>query len=317
MRKDGAANPLEQFAYDVNYIDALAMRWHNADTDDDHTDGDDGEQYYLYDASFNVIALLDKGGAVLERYRYTPYGERIVLDANFANASSSSSYGNQRGFQGLLHDEESGLIENRARMLDPLTGRFMQRDPLIFSNDFGSKIWGRKTFAGVIDITDKIDQITKEHAGKYGYEAGGTLPGPWLGYVDGSNLYELDGGSPVDRWDPMGLTWKEKVVAKGGWAGKIACAVMVYKRVGMATPPTGYTGRADAFAHCVLSCEIAKNCGDITSYLSGAVKELSDLFGPHKAEFRDMLNNATGIGCGQLTGISCRTCCKNRLCPKF
>ena len=34
------------------------------------------------------------------------------------------------GHQGLMHDEESGLVYNRARMLSPGVGRFMQRDPL-------------------------------------------------------------------------------------------------------------------------------------------------------------------------------------------
>ena len=43
---------------------------------------------------------------------------------------AGTDYGQQRGFQGLRHDEESGLIENRNRMLDPTTGRFVQRDPL-------------------------------------------------------------------------------------------------------------------------------------------------------------------------------------------
>ncbi len=36
----------------------------------------------------------------------------------------------QFGHQGLMHDEESGLVYNRARMLDPTLGRFVQRDSL-------------------------------------------------------------------------------------------------------------------------------------------------------------------------------------------
>ena len=86
-----------------------------------------------------MIALLDEDGAALERYRYTPYGERIVLDWDFSeDADNTSDYDQDRGFQGLLHDAESGLIENRARMLDPLTGRFMQRDPLGYPEGMNS-----------------------------------------------------------------------------------------------------------------------------------------------------------------------------------
>jgi len=128
VRKNQAsdADPIEQFVYDTNYIDALVMRWYDANQDNAAD-----EQFYLYDASFNVTALLDEDGLAIERYRYTPYGERIVLDADFtADADNTTDYANHRGFQGLNHDDESGLIENRARMLDPLTGRFIQRDPL-------------------------------------------------------------------------------------------------------------------------------------------------------------------------------------------
>lgn len=139
VRKNDDANPLEQFVYDTNYIDALLIRWHDADTDGDLSDTGDGEQYYLYDASFNVIALLDEQGTTLERYRYTPYGDRVVLDADFTeDADNTSDYDNHRGFQGLLHDEESGLIENRMRYLDPLTGRFLTRDPLGYPDGFNA-----------------------------------------------------------------------------------------------------------------------------------------------------------------------------------
>ena len=131
VRKDSSDNPYEQFVYDGSYIDAPFMRYVDADTDGILDEDTDGEQYYLRDASFNVVALLDEAGAALERYLYTPYGQRVVLDADFTNdADNTTGYGQQRGFQGLRHDEESGLIENRRRMLDPTTGRFVQRDPV-------------------------------------------------------------------------------------------------------------------------------------------------------------------------------------------
>ena len=131
VRKPGVSNPYEQFVYGGSYIDAPFMRYVDADTDGILNEDTDGEQYYLRDASFNVVALLDEAGTALERYRYTPYGRRVVLDADFTpNANNTTGYGQQRGFQGLRHDEESGLIENRRRMLDPTTGRFVQRDPL-------------------------------------------------------------------------------------------------------------------------------------------------------------------------------------------
>ncbi|HUO09010.1 MAG TPA: RHS repeat-associated core domain-containing protein [Phycisphaerae bacterium] len=54
-------------------------------------------------------------------------------------AASDAGYGGELGASGSwgkvvegarLHDEESGLVYNRARMLNPTLGRFMQKDPL-------------------------------------------------------------------------------------------------------------------------------------------------------------------------------------------
>ncbi|MCC6680457.1 MAG: hypothetical protein IT445_06090 [Phycisphaeraceae bacterium] len=149
-----------------------------------------------------VEALPAGGSRIIERYEYTPYGERQVYTHGFLLAdgnrdwvvnladnqilgdqwgytgpnlsadyngdgsvgfgdlailgdeysfsvaydndplvmypSSGGSYRvtgscvpmNAVGHQGLFHDEESGLVYNRARMLHPRLGRFMQRDPL-------------------------------------------------------------------------------------------------------------------------------------------------------------------------------------------
>lgn len=148
VRKNQAsdADPIEQFVYDTNYIDALVMRWYDANQDNAAD-----EQFYLYDASFSVAALLDASGTAIERYRYSPYGQRIVLDADFtADADNATDYANHRGFQGLLHDTESGLIENRARMLDPLTGRFLQRDPMGYPD-------GMNAYAGYHVMYGSVD----------------------------------------------------------------------------------------------------------------------------------------------------------------
>jgi hypothetical protein len=41
------------------------------------------------------------------------------------------------GHQGLMHDEENGLVYNRHRMLHPRAGRFMQCDPLGYVDGMG------------------------------------------------------------------------------------------------------------------------------------------------------------------------------------
>jgi len=92
--------------------------------------GLDERLYALQDANFNVTTITDINGAAVERYRYTPYGERTVLDASFVLKSAGSGFDWEVGHQGMFLDGETGLVYNRNRMLHPGLGRFMQRDPL-------------------------------------------------------------------------------------------------------------------------------------------------------------------------------------------
>ncbi|MEX0887392.1 MAG: hypothetical protein WD009_13235, partial [Phycisphaeraceae bacterium] len=86
--------------------------------------------YALQDANFNVVAIVDDTGSVQERYRYTPYGQRTALNANFTvhNDPHAGGHAFAIGHQGLFHDGEfsAGLIYNRTRMLHSAQGRFVQ-----------------------------------------------------------------------------------------------------------------------------------------------------------------------------------------------
>src|SRR3712207_8760768 len=43
------------------------------------------------DGNFNVTAITDASGTVVERYQYDPYGSFSVLDANFATDADGQS----------------------------------------------------------------------------------------------------------------------------------------------------------------------------------------------------------------------------------
>ncbi len=83
------------------------------------------------DANWNVTALINGSGSVVERYVYDPYGLRTVLDASF-NLRSSSSYAFVHGFQGLRLDTNVNIYDDRYRILLPTIGRFGQPDPTGF-----------------------------------------------------------------------------------------------------------------------------------------------------------------------------------------
>ena len=108
--------------------------------------------YALLDSKFSVLGLVDEDGDYVQRYEYTPDGRRqVYLSAgtNDPDARTPTSEAPREGiylynsfteiqeyslctigFQGLMHDEVTGNIYQRAREYSPRLGRFMQRDPL-------------------------------------------------------------------------------------------------------------------------------------------------------------------------------------------
>ena len=92
--------------------------------------------FVLQDANYNVVALVDEQGDLLQQYDYDPYGTVLAAD-------SLSSYANNRiGFQGLFvdrYDADAPLAElvpavdqtyhARNRDYRPDVGRWLLRDP--------------------------------------------------------------------------------------------------------------------------------------------------------------------------------------------
>ena len=132
VRKDSDTDPLEQFVWHPYYIDALAVRYYDGDTDGASV----AEEYLTQDANMNVTALLDSAGAVQERYEYRVYGELVVLDADFsADADGKSDVENAYTYTGRRFDPESGLYYYRARYYHGTLGRFLARDPIGYKSD--------------------------------------------------------------------------------------------------------------------------------------------------------------------------------------
>ena len=119
--------PQYQFAWNPRYVDSPILRDENTDHDGIC---DDERIYYLADANFNVTALADDGGDVVERYIYDAYGGVAIYDASWLNARGTSSYDNAVLYTGREHDGETGLCHYRKRCYCAEIGRFMSRDPL-------------------------------------------------------------------------------------------------------------------------------------------------------------------------------------------
>ncbi len=107
------------------YLDALVLR-------DQSSLGNgtlDQRLYVQTDANWNVTALVDASGNMVERYVYTLYGGITVLTASWASRGTSL-YGWMYLFQGKRYDATVGLYDSRARIYSPTLMRPLQPDPL-------------------------------------------------------------------------------------------------------------------------------------------------------------------------------------------
>jgi RHS repeat-associated protein len=179
--RNGSDVTFKQMIWGTNYIDELVQV--RLATGEVHVLPDplyDLDSHWIcQDANYNVLGLVNASGALVERYEYSPYGQRKVFASagtndpgNYAptlasqRASSTAAWAkNEFGHQGLMHDEEIDLVYNRARMLHPGLGRFVQRDR--------------------------------------------------LEYRDGLYLYSYAGLHPTRSMDPMGLSWQKSVLCAG------------------------------------------------------------------------------------------------------
>ena len=78
--------------------------------------------FYQYDGGGNVRQLTNTAGAVTDRYEYDAFGNEFTV-------SGGSSTPNNYLYRGEQWDADLGLYYLRARYYNPLTGRFMSRDP--------------------------------------------------------------------------------------------------------------------------------------------------------------------------------------------
>lgn len=78
------------------------------------------EYYFHYDALGSVVALSDSAGNTAETYRYDIFG----------TANNTGSVGNPYFFTGRRYDPETSLYYYRARIYNPMIGRFLQTDPV-------------------------------------------------------------------------------------------------------------------------------------------------------------------------------------------
>jgi RHS repeat-associated protein len=118
-----------QYVWSPVYVDVLVLR--DRDTNGDGTL--DERLWVVQDANYNVTALFDNSGSVVERYAYDPFGQVTVLDADFNLKSGGSDYAWSHLHQGGRFDSVSDLYHFRHRDYSPTLGRWTRLDPIRYA----------------------------------------------------------------------------------------------------------------------------------------------------------------------------------------
>jgi len=93
-----------------------------------------GELYLpIHDLFGNVASLMDGQGKVVERYRYTAYGEAEILNPQ-NEKMESSLVGNYWQYASKRWEDETGLVAFGLRYYDPKIGRWISPDPAGFED---------------------------------------------------------------------------------------------------------------------------------------------------------------------------------------
>ena len=201
------SNTLVRNVWSPAYVDALVVR----DRDTDANGTLDERLWVQADANWNVTALVNGSGTVVERYAYDPFGARTVYDASYTVRSGGTNYAMTGGFQGLRQDGPSGLLEADRRWYSPTLGRWTSLDPIRYdAGDANLYRFVGNDPAGAVDPTGLkalsvtlYDWITGNVGTPFDYAMShfGGLGGAAVGTVGGAVI----GGAIGSPFGPLGI----------------------------------------------------------------------------------------------------------------
>jgi RHS repeat-associated protein len=117
---DGNGNVLRSYTWGPGIDNLLAFT--------DHTTSN--TYYALKDHLNTVHALIDASGQIVERYEFDAWGRVLgIYDADGAELTQSA-VGNRYLWQGREYDFATGLYYFRARWYDPISARWLSKDPI-------------------------------------------------------------------------------------------------------------------------------------------------------------------------------------------
>jgi RHS repeat-associated protein len=126
---DGSGTLLRKYIYGPGVDEPVCMITVDGQTE--------SRYYYHYDGLGSVVALSNLSGTIVERYRYSAFGQTQILSPNYT-PRTASLYGNSYMFTGRELDTLGAgswqLYYYRARFYGPAIGRFLQTDPIGYAD---------------------------------------------------------------------------------------------------------------------------------------------------------------------------------------
>lgn len=122
-----------RYVWSPVYVNAMVLRDSATSSSGlTSTGGDYARLYELQDADYNVVALVNTSGSIVENYDYTPFGAQTIYNSAYS-AIGSTAYGWVYGFQGMRFDSITGLNEADMRWYSPALERWTANDPMGFA----------------------------------------------------------------------------------------------------------------------------------------------------------------------------------------
>jgi RHS repeat-associated protein len=121
-----------QYVWGLRYVNDLILRDANTGSGGNLGINDSGlsqRLYVLQDVNWNVVALVNTSGSVVERYTYTAYGTVTVRNADFSVKIGGTAYAWTMLFAGEDVDKVTGLSYNDNRWYVTSLGVFTSTDP--------------------------------------------------------------------------------------------------------------------------------------------------------------------------------------------